>query len=175
MTNEILEGLSSPRDQEYQFPVNYAYDYLNGGAAYLTLPPLNLNRHLQSKRFLGLDKLNIQNESNRSSHAIDIFPIQAGLPWATGILQCRQNKYWQLAIDTARTFLQQCAADELCQTMFKSTKSISEIARRELSAGIEEGWIKFPVYLHSAADRPRAKLLALAHALIFVLDGENAW
>ncbi|OJJ33320.1 hypothetical protein ASPWEDRAFT_30406 [Aspergillus wentii DTO 134E9] len=169
--SSVKEGLSSPIDQEYQFPVNYAYDYLNGGIKYLSLPTLKFNDYLQSKRFLRMSQPETQEESvERSEHAIDIFPVQAGLPWATGILSCRQNRYWQLTIDTTRVFLAHFAADESAQQIYKSGHSIAEISRKELSTKMEEGWVKFPTYLFSEGGRNRTRLLAIVNVFIFVFD-----
>lgn len=167
------EGLSLPEDQEDQFPVNYAYDYLNGGIGYLLLPTLKLNDHLQSKRFLRMGQQGNLEDVHRSEHAIDIFPLQAGLPWATGILSCRQNKYWQLTLDTTRVFLALFAADEAAPRIFKSGKSISQISRKELGTRMEEGWVKFPSYLFSEGDRQRTRLLAVVNVFIFVFDGKS--
>ncbi|KAJ5216389.1 uncharacterized protein N7498_002796 [Penicillium cinerascens] len=107
---------------------------------------------------------------HRSEHAINIFPPQAGLPWATGILSCRQNKYWQLTLDTTRVFLAHFAADEATPQISKSGKSISQISREELGPRMEEGWAKFPCYMFSEGDRQRTRLLAAVNVFIFVFD-----
>lgn len=164
------EGLSSPTNREYQFPVNYSYDYLNGGIKYLRLPVLLLNDQLQNHEFFGMDGQEC-GENGRSEHAIDIFPSQAGLPWATAISSCRQSKYWQVTVDTARVFLSLFAADESSQQIFKSRHSIAEIARAELANNMEEGWVKFPVYLFSEGDKQRTRLLAVVNVFIFIFDG----
>ncbi|PLB41613.1 terpene synthase family protein [Aspergillus candidus] len=109
-------------------------------------------------------------ENGRSEHAIDIFPSQAGLPWATAISSCRQSKYWQVTVDTARVFLSLFAADESSQQIFKSRHSIAEIARAELANNMEEGWVKFPVYLFSEGDKQRTRLLAVVNVFIFIFD-----
>ncbi|CRG87145.1 hypothetical protein PISL3812_04160 [Talaromyces islandicus] len=166
----VKEGLSSTTDQEYQFPVNYSYDYLNGCTSYLMLPSLNLNDHLQSKRFLRMGTLDNRDIINRSDHAIDIHPIRAGLPWTSGIQTCRQNKYWRLTIDTTRFFLEHFVADESAQQIFKSGLSISQIARKELLENLDEGWVKYPVYLFPESDRERTRLLAAINVFIFVFD-----
>ncbi|PYI04101.1 hypothetical protein BO78DRAFT_321184 [Aspergillus sclerotiicarbonarius CBS 121057] len=106
-------------------------------------------------------------------HAIDISPIRAGLPWASGILSCRQNNYWQLTIEATREFLALFAADEASQEIFHSGYSIAEMARKELSTSVEENWAKIPVYLHPEGERQRTRLLAIANVLIFLLDDSN--
>ncbi|KAJ6050909.1 hypothetical protein N7460_001443 [Penicillium canescens] len=108
--------------------------------------------------------------TERSSNAIDISPSKAGLPWATGILSCRQNKYWQLTLDTTRVFLALFAADETAQKLFKSGHSIAEISRQELRSNMEEGWVKFPTYLFTEGDPQRTRLLAIVNVFIFVFD-----
>lgn len=108
---------------------------------------------------------------DRGTNAINISPTKAGLPWATGILSCRQNKYWQLTIDTTRVFLALFAADESAQRMVKSGHSIAEISREELRSNMEEGWAKFPTYLFTEADPQRTRLLAIVNVFIFVFDG----
>jgi hypothetical protein len=108
---------------------------------------------------------------HRSNHAIDIFPIQAGLPWASGIQPCRQSKYWQLTIDTTRAFLAHLAANESVQRILKSGQSIAEIARKELGTQMEEGWTKFTAYMFAEGDRQRTRLLAVVNVFIFVFDG----
>ncbi|KAJ5986379.1 hypothetical protein N7451_010744 [Penicillium sp. IBT 35674x] len=168
--SSVREGLSLPADLTDQFPVNYAYDYLKGGIKYLSLPDLKLNVNLQSKQFLRMGTQENDEAFSRSEHAIDIFPIQAGLPWATGILSCRQNRYWQLTLDTTRVFLAHFAADDAAPRFFKSGKSISEISREELGTRMEEGWVKFPSYLFSEGDRQRTRLLAVVNVFIFVFD-----
>ncbi|KAJ6050227.1 hypothetical protein N7444_006943 [Penicillium canescens] len=170
----VKEGLSSPIDHDHQFPVYYAYDYLNGGVAYLRLPVLRLNDYLLSGQLLRMGRdLSDDVESQpteRSSNAIDISPSKAGLPWATGILSCRQNKYWQLTLDTTRVFLALFAADETAQKLFKSGHSIAEISRQELRSNMEEGWVKFPTYLFTEGDPQRTRLLAIVNVFIFVFD-----
>ena len=169
------EQLSSPVDHEHQFPVNYAYDYLNGGIAYLRLPVLRLNDYLFSGQFLRMGRDRSDNPekqfTERGTNAIDILPNKAGLPWATGILSCRQNKYWQLTLDTTRVFLALFAADESAQRIVKSGHSIAEISRKELCSNMEEGWAKFPSYLFTESDIQRTRLLAIVNVFIFVFDG----
>ena len=115
----------------------------------------------------GQDEQQIQ----RSDNAIDLFPLAAELPWATGILSCRQNKYWSLTLETTRVFLQHFVADELTQGVFKSGQSVAEISRKELASEMEEGWVKFPIYLFPEGDEQRTRLLAAVNVFIFVFDG----
>ena len=107
----------------------------------------------------------------RSDHAIDLFPLAAGLPWATGILSCRQNKHWKTTIETTRMFLQHLAVDKSTQNLYKSGHSIAEISQNELNLNLEEGWVKFPAYLFPEGDEQRTKLLAAVNVFIFVFDG----
>jgi hypothetical protein len=165
------EGLSLPDDQEYQYPVNYAYDYLYGRVEYLVNPRLKLNDRLESEMSLRVEQADDVDNLFSNEHAIDLFPARAGLPWPSGILSCRQNKYWQLSIDTSRVFLALFAADETCQKIFKSGHSIAEIARKELCTKVEEGWSKFPAYLFPESDMQRTRLLAITNVFVFVFDG----
>lgn len=91
--------------------------------------------------------------------------MTVGLPWATGILSCRQNKHWKSIIDTTRVFLQHFAADESAQELFKSGQSLAEISRKELASKLEDGWVKFPSYLFSESDEQRMGLLAAQRSL----------
>ncbi|KAK6810861.1 hypothetical protein RU639_013599 [Aspergillus parasiticus] len=166
----IKEGLSAPEDQEYQYPVNYAYNYLQGRVEYLVNPKLKLNDSLGPETLLHVGQAREVNDNYSDKHSIDLFPIRAGLPWPSGILICRQNKYWQLTIDTTRSFLFLLAKDEVCQEIFKSGHSVAEIARKELRAQVEEGWAKFPAYLFPDGDRQRTRLLAIVTAFIIVFD-----
>ncbi|KAJ5172263.1 hypothetical protein N7492_004856 [Penicillium capsulatum] len=173
-TQSVKEELSLPIDHEHQFPIHYAYDYLNGGMAYLKLPVLRLNDYLSSTQFLRIG-CNISSGPEtqlpeRGPNAIDISPSKAGLPWATGILFCRQNKYWQLTLDTTRLFLALFAADESAQKMVKSDHSVAEISRKELRYNMEEGWVKFPTYLYTEGDPQRTRLLAIMNVFVFVFD-----
>lgn len=149
------EQLSSPADYDHQFPVHYAYDYLDGGVADLKLPFLRLNDYISSRQFLrmGKDLPNYSKSRERGYHAIDISPSKAGISWASGILFCRQNKHWQLTLDTTRMFLALFAVDDSTPRMIKSGYSIAEIPCRELSSNMEEGWVKFPVYRSSCLRR----------------------
>lgn len=153
--------------------MNYAYDYLKGGIGYLSLPFLRLNQRLQTKEFLKIIGQHDHNEkcTQRSDNAIDIFPLAAGLPWATGILSCRQNKHWEISIETTRIFLQYFSADKSSQNLYKSGHSIAEISQKELNSKLEEGWAKFPSYLFTEGDEQRTKLLAAVNVFIFVFDG----
>lgn len=109
--------------------------------------------------------------TERGQHAIDISPMKAGIPWATAILPCRQNKYWQLTLDTTRVFLALFAADESAQKIFHGGHSVAEISRRELRSNVEEGWAKFPSYMFTEADPQRTRLLAIVNVFLFVFDG----
>lgn len=153
--------------------MNYAYDYLNGGIGYLSLPFLSLNQRLQTKEFLKRIGQHDRKEkrTERSDNAIDLFPLAAGLPWASGILSCRQNKHWKISIETTRLFLQYFAADKSTKNLYKSGHSIAEISQKELNSKLEEGWAKFPSYLFTEGDEQRTKLLAAVNVFIFVFDG----
>ncbi|KAF3396683.1 hypothetical protein DPV78_008181 [Talaromyces pinophilus] len=168
----IQENLTSLDNRKYQFPVHYAYDYLSGTPKYLSRPQLKVNDYLQSLRLLRLALPPSQEGQNvqRSIHAIDLFPLKAGLPWASGILSCRQNKYWQLTLDTTKKFLEHVAADESAQMLFKPGKSISKIARNELDSNVQESWSKFPTYLFPEGDEQRTRLLAAVNVFVFVFD-----
>ncbi|KAJ6009039.1 hypothetical protein N7522_004055 [Penicillium canescens] len=168
----VKENLTSQENQEHQFPVNYAYDYLNGGIGYLSLPPLTLNKLLQTKAFLQMadQRDHSRRCTQRSDNAIDLSPLTAGLPWATGILSCRQNKHWNISIETTRIFLQHLAADKSTQDLYKSGHSVAEISQKELDSTLEEGWVKFPTYLFPEGDKQRTKLLAAINVFIFVFD-----
>lgn len=107
----------------------------------------------------------------RSSNAIDITPCKAGLPWATGIMSCRQSKHWRVALDATRLFLKLIAGDESAHTIVKCGHSIAEISRLELASNLEEGWVRFPIYLFAEADSQRSRLLAILNVFIFVFDG----
>ena len=85
--------------------------------------------------------------TEHSEHAIDIFPIQARLPWVTGNPNRWQNKHCQLTLDTANMFLAHFACNESVQRIFKFGHSISEISYKELRTTMEESWVKFPTYL----------------------------
>ena len=112
--------------------------------------------------------------AERSEHAIDISPTKAGIPWATAILPCRQNKYWQLTLDTTRVFLALFAADESAQKIFNGGHSAAEIPRKELRSNVDEGWAKFPSYMFPESDSQRTRLLAIVNVFLFVFDGESA-
>jgi len=114
---------------------------------------------------------NSKEHTQRSNNAIDIFPLRAGLPWTSGIQTCRQSKHWRLAIETSRALLQHLADDRSAQHLYESGKSVAGISQKELTSGLEEGWIKFPCYLFSEADEQRTKLLAAINVFIFVFDG----
>lgn len=153
--------------------MNYAYDYLHGGIGFLSLPHLSLNEHLQTRKFLKMagQYNHGENYTPRSQNAIELFPLKAGLPWATGILSCRQNKHYNITLDTTRTFLQHFAADQSTQDLYKSGQSVADISRKELTTNLEEGWAKFPTYLFPEGDEQRTKLLAAVNVFIFVFDG----
>ncbi|KAK2594899.1 hypothetical protein QQS21_007398 [Conoideocrella luteorostrata] len=169
----VRDGLTSSSDQKFQFPIHYAFDYLHGGSKYLHLPYLKLNDYVQSQVFLSpsLTKTSDNKQAiQRGDNAISLNPLNAKLPWPSGVLTCRQSKHWQLTLDVTRQFLKAFAEYNSTQTLSTSGRSIAEIAVKELESKIEEGWAKFPVYLFSEADEQRTKLLAAVNVFIFVFD-----
>ncbi|KFY94603.1 hypothetical protein V500_03145 [Pseudogymnoascus sp. VKM F-4518 (FW-2643)] len=96
----------------------------------------------------------------RSDHGINLSPSRAGLPWASGILSCRQSKHWKLSLDTTRALLKEFATEDPMGVISKSGSSIAEISQKELASNFEEGWAKFPIYLYSEGDEQRTKLIA---------------
>ena len=101
----------------------------------------------------------------RSSNAIDLFLLSAGLPWATGFRFVRQSKHWGVAQQTTRELLELCVAE-------KRNGSVANIARKELQ-GFEESWIKFALYMFPEADAEKVKLLAASMVYIFIFDGKS--
>jgi hypothetical protein len=130
---------------------------------------------LRSKKFLQIGSHEEDQKKcfQRSDNAIDLSPIAASLPWASGIRSVRQNKYWQLALDTAADVLQHFAKDEAAKSLFTSGSSIADISEKEL-VDIEEKWMRFPSYFFPEANEERAKLLAASNVFIFVFDGTTA-
>ncbi|RDA92444.1 hypothetical protein CP533_6459 [Ophiocordyceps camponoti-saundersi (nom. inval.)] len=169
----VRDKITSPHDREYQFPVRYAFDYLHGGIKYLQRPQLELNNHVRSRTFLKLPEAGQderQKTAYRSDHAIDLFPLAAGLPWPCGILTCRQSKHWKLSLEAMDTLLKEFAASDGQGVVSKSGKSIPELAQKELASNSKEGWAKFPAYLFSEADEERTKLLGAVNVFIFLFD-----
>ncbi|RDA87821.1 hypothetical protein CP532_2963 [Ophiocordyceps camponoti-leonardi (nom. inval.)] len=160
----VRDKITSPRDRDHQFPIRYAFDYLHGGIKYLQRPHLALNNHIRSRTFLKQPKAEEGNGTekvlaNRGEHAIDLFPLTAGLPWQSGILTCRQSKHWRLSLEAMDVLLREFAASDTKGVVSKSGKSIPELAQKELASDFKEGWAKFPTYLFSEADEERTRLL----------------
>ncbi|RCI10046.1 hypothetical protein L249_8506 [Ophiocordyceps polyrhachis-furcata BCC 54312] len=169
----VRDKITSPHDRQHQFPIRYAFDYLHGGIKYLQRPQLGLNSHVRSGTYLTLPKAEAATDkaANRGEHAIDLFPLAAGLPWPSGILTCRQSKHWRLSLEAMDVLLKEFAASDTRGVVSKSGKSIPELAQKELASDFKEGWAKFPAYLFSEADEERTKLLGTVNVFIFLFDG----
>lgn len=171
------EHLSSESEQVHQFPIHYAYDYRTKRSSHLQPPLLRLNAQLQEGGFFANSSHNgtsTNMNTGHSAHSIGIFPAAAGLPWATGIQACRQNRYWQLSVDVTKHFLNHFAADSFGATISKSGRSLPNIARKELSSNVADSCVRFPVYLFPDANEQRTKLLAAVNVFIFLFDGKRA-
>ncbi|KAK5995386.1 Terpene cyclase 6-like protein [Cladobotryum mycophilum] len=170
-TRSVNEGLTSVMNRKYQMPINYVYDYLYGRSQYLVRPQLKFNDYLQSKKWLQMGtSLGKEAETTGGDHAIDLDPVSAQIPWATGIVSCRQTKHWQSCIDAAKTLLERFATDETSQLIRKSGMSIAEIARHELDYYAEDGWMRFVIYMFPGGDEQRVKLIAYLMVIIFIFD-----
>lgn len=172
--NYMAAKFTDPENKKYQFPIHYAYNYLHSSPQYLQRPQLQLNKHLNSLRLLSKAKEEVNNThkpTTRSHHAIDVFPLEAKLPWHSGIITCRQSKHWQLMLDTTRNMLERIAASNSERIASDSGKLLADIAREELASNIQEGWAKFTAYVCPEADEQRSKLLAAMMVFIFVFDG----
>ncbi|KFY93583.1 hypothetical protein V500_03648 [Pseudogymnoascus sp. VKM F-4518 (FW-2643)] len=106
----------------------------------------------------------------RGDHGISLSPLKAGLPWASGILSCRQSKPWRLSLETTRAWLKEFATEDSMGVISKSGNSIAEISQKELASNFEEGWAKFPIYFFPEGDEQRTKLLAATNVFIFLFD-----
>ncbi|KAJ5963519.1 uncharacterized protein N7479_003395 [Penicillium vulpinum] len=117
-----------------------------------------------------MGKFSSQKNVERSDHGIDLLPLAAQLPWATGIRSCRQSKYWELCLDTTRTLLEHFAADPSAAKVFRSGVSLAEMSRQELGKKMEDGWVKFAPYFFSDSDPKRMRILAVLMVFIFIFD-----
>ncbi|KAE8153365.1 isoprenoid synthase domain-containing protein [Aspergillus avenaceus] len=169
---ENIRSVDVASDHEYA--VRYVNDYLNGGIAYLKAPSLQLNRYLQSMAFLrmatGQSEETDEQPVSRGPHAINVSPAEAGLPWATGIVSCRQNKHWQIMIDTTYVFLAYFAADSSAHQIYKTGLSLADIARNQLRSNVDDGFARYPTYLTPEGDPQRVRLLAIVNVLVFLFD-----
>ncbi|KFZ14995.1 hypothetical protein V502_05825 [Pseudogymnoascus sp. VKM F-4520 (FW-2644)] len=95
----------------------------------------------------------------RGDHGIDLSPVRAGLPWASGILSCRQSKHWKLSLDTTRALLKEFATEDSMAVISKCGNSIAEISQKELASNLEDGWAKFPIYCYPEGDEQHTKLI----------------
>lgn len=138
-------------------------------------PWLQLNEQFQNEFFL-IQAARTENQGSeiakRSDNAIDLYPLASGLPWACGILTCRQSRHWKLSLDTASSWVKDFATANDDQIPSRSGCSIASIAQKEVSLQFEEGWAKFPVYLFSEGDEQRTRLLAIVNVFIFLFDGK---
>lgn len=98
-----------------------------------------------------------------NDNGIDLFPVSAGLPWATGFRFVRQSKHWKTARETARGLLELFVVHE-------SRTEIGRLARQELQ-GFEESWVKFALYMFPEADAQKMSLITASMVYIFVFDG----
>ncbi|XWW97527.1 hypothetical protein V2A60_005511 [Cordyceps javanica] len=112
----------------------------------------------------------IRTEDQDKDDAIPIHPPSLGLPWATGILHCRQSKLWKLSVDVAREALEEFATSKEADLLSKTGVSLADIAKQELQSNVEDGWAKFPIYLFSEGDEERTRLLSLINVFIFIFD-----
>jgi hypothetical protein len=176
MSTSIESEQKMPQsDERCRFPIRYSYDYLQGVLPFIHRPELSLNHHLTSDHLLHLAALSDGYHAPsqfRSNDAIDIRPVDLGLPWASGIQSCRQSKLWELSVDTARTALEKFSVSTEANLRSKTGNTIADISRKELQTGVEDGWAKFPVYMFSEGDEETTRLLSLTNVFIFVFDGE---
>ncbi|KAF3020906.1 hypothetical protein E8E14_000457 [Neopestalotiopsis sp. 37M] len=174
MSTSIESEQKMPQsDERCRFPIRYSYDYLQGVLPFIHRPELSLNHHLISDHLLHLAALSDGYHAPsqfRSNDAIDIRPVDLGLPWASGIQSCRQSKLWELSVDTARTALEKFSVSTEANLRSKTGDTIADISRKELQTGVEDGWAKFPVYMFSEGDEETTRLLSLTNVFIFVFD-----
>lgn len=152
----------------------YAYDHLRNHMSFLRRPALQLNSYLEAQTFLRMARQKdtaAESRLGRSEHAIDLYPLGAGLPWASGILHCRQNKHWQLSLDTAEAYLKEFASDGDAEASEGTGKSMAEIAQKELASNFHQGWARFPIYASPDGDEQRTRLIAAMNVFIFLFDG----
>lgn len=109
----------------------------------------------------------------RGDHGIDLSPVRAGLPWASGILSCRQSKHWKLSLDTTRALLKEFATEVSMGVISKCGNSIAKISQKELASNLEDGWAKFPIYCYPEGDEQRTKLITAVNAFVFLFDGRS--
>ncbi|PWY90688.1 hypothetical protein BO70DRAFT_75875 [Aspergillus heteromorphus CBS 117.55] len=144
------------------------YDYLNGGVKYLSPPFLSLNRYMRSRCY-STDSPE-EGQFQRSDNAIELSPLQAGFPWPSGIVSCRQTKHQDIVMKATKALLREYTVDKTAQQLRKAERSIADIARGELATDLEHSWVRFVIHGFSEGDRQRMKLLANINVHTIVLD-----
>ncbi|OJD30038.1 sesquiterpene cyclase protein [Diplodia corticola] len=171
MTSAANARLASTEDHAHLFSVNYSYDYLRDVSLdFLQLPSLKLNNLVASGALL--DRAGVPATASSNSKAanwIDIFPADAGIASRTALRVFRQSKYWRTVLSAGSDALQHFLQDDSFKQAVRSGKTFSKISAKLLQ-NIEDGFLRFAVYLFPEADEQQVKLLAIVMVYIFVFD-----
>ncbi|KAL1639129.1 hypothetical protein SLS58_008216 [Diplodia intermedia] len=171
MTATANTRLASAEDHAHLFSVNYSYDYLRDVSLdYLQLPSLQLNEHLTSGTLLARAGVASSSRSDGAgAHWIPIFPASAGIASRTALRVFRQSKHWRTVLAAGADALQHFLRDDSFQQAVRSGKTFSKISAKLLH-NVEDGFLRFAVYLFPDADEEQVRLLAIVMVYIFVFD-----
>ncbi|KAL1626714.1 hypothetical protein SLS54_002877 [Diplodia seriata] len=170
MTSTANTRLASAEDHAHLFSVNYSYDYLRDVSLdYLQLPSLQLNEHLASGALLARAGVPSGSSAAGAANWIPIFPASAGIASRTALRVFRQSKHWRTVLSAGAEALRHFLADDSFQQAVRSGKTFSKISAKLLH-NVEDGFLRFAVYLFPDADEEQVRLLAIVMVYIFVFD-----